>query len=624
MGGDFGLGEWLVQPGLNSVSRSGTCIHVEPKAMEVLVCLARRAGETVPKNEILKSVWPGTFVTDDALIRSISELRRVFEDDAREPRIIQTIPKRGYRLLVAPLERAHGLPVGGTVALRSTATGIPSTRDYRWWNTRTLLLTFAALLLVALIAVFGKIRRWISSSSNAPSIHSIAVLPLQNLSGDATQEYFTDGMTDALITDLAQIRSLKVISRTSSMQYRQSNKSLPQIARELNVDGIIEGTVQRSADRVRITAQLIHGPSDMHLWAGSYERNLQDVFALERDISGDIAQQVQGSLTSWKPRGPRVVASAVLEAYVQGTYHLNERGRGAGDEERRQAGIYFQQAIDLDPDFAPAYVGLAHAHDQLSQGQPADLIIMRQAAQKAVVLDPLSASARVALGAAKSEVWDWPGAEQDYRRALALDPNSVDAHDGLGTICDLMGRMDEGWKEFQLAQELDPNQDHLADALYQRGQYDQAIEIRQRIALKDPQDGYNHYALALNYAQKSMFKEFTLEMGRATTLFGLPGIDSRLQHAYDQSRDQGVLRQWAKELEHLATAKQLYLPGALAQLYAALGEKDRAFFWLEEYRQHHDVATADATIFFKTDPWFAAVRSDPRFTNFLRSIGLPP
>jgi len=241
-----------------------------------------------------------------------------------------------------------------------------------------------------------------------------------------------------------------------------------------------------------------------------------------------------------------------------------------------------------------------------------------------VDLDPASADARLALGDAKWAFWDWSGAEQEYRRALALDPNSASAHDSLHSVLDATGRLEEGWKEAQLAQELDPNRDHIADPLYYRGQFDKAIEIRQRIAKQDPFEGYNYYALAMNYAQKQMFKEFALEMGKATDLYEFPGVAGRLQHAYEQSGGQGVINQWARELEGLAAAKKLYMPGAIAEAYAFLGESSRACYWLEQYRQHHDLATADPVIYFKVDPWFAPIRSDPRFRDFLRRIGLPP
>ena len=280
MDGDFHLGDWRVEPRLNAVSRNGTTFRLQPKIMEVLVCLAQHAGEPVSKETLLGSVWPGTFVTDDVLTRAISELRRVFEDDAQQPHFIQTIPKRGYRLVV-PVERVNeGLgtpPTAQAAAPRSIG------------HKRFVLLVgsgLTALLLIALVAhtVVGRWERRAGASS--VSIHSLAVLPLQNLSADPAQEYFSDGLTDALITDLAQTGSLKVISRTSSMQYKQTKKSLPEIARELKVDGIVEGTVQRSGDRVRITAQLIEGSADKHVWANSYERDVRCFRAGTRGCQG--------------------------------------------------------------------------------------------------------------------------------------------------------------------------------------------------------------------------------------------------------------------------------------------------------------------------------------------------
>lgn len=618
MDGQFQVGPWLVEPSLNIISGNGTTLHVEPKAMEVLVCLAKHAGEAVRKEQLLQAVWPDTFISDDVLKHCISDLRRVFEDDARKSRVIHTIPKRGYRLVapVVPAKKTAEFAEQTPASKRITETTRTGTRRVLTWP---LVIGGAVLIAVSLIVL----KAWRAHAGRVVPIHSLAVLPLQNLSVDPAQEYFSDGMTDALITDLAQIGSLKVISRTSSMQYKQTKKSLPEIAQELNVDGIVEGTVQRSGDRVRITAQLIHAASDEHVWANSYERDLRDIFALQRDIASDVASQIGVRSGSSKQTRPRLVNPNVLDAYTQGMYYLEGRGRGGGDEEERRAAAYFQRAIDLDPNFALAYVGLARAHDILSQGTPEDLAIVKQASEKAVSLDPFSADARVQLGQWRYEMWDWSGAEDDFRRAIVLNPNDGRAHDSLADVLYIYGRLDEGWKEFEIAQEIDPYHDHLAEALYQRGQFDRAIEIRQRIAHRDPEFGYNHYALAMNYAQKRMFKEFATEMGQATALFGLPDVTTRLQHAYAQSGGHGVLTQWAHELEQLAASKRLYLPGALAQLYAALGDKDRSFYWLEEYRQHHDVATADATIFFKTDPWFVSIRSDPRFSDFLRHVGLP-
>ena len=407
---DFRVAAWLIEPRLNTVSRNGTTVHVEPKVMEVLVCLARHAGEPVTKDELLQTVWLDTFVTDDVLKRSISELRRVFEDDARESRIIQTIPKRGYRLIV-PVE-----PVNGAQVISPALQDPESRRGRKWWIAALASSSLAGLLSILLATINGRsLRERLVGKSAYPQIRSIAVLPLENLSGDPSQEYFSDAMTDALITGLAQIGSLKVISRTSSMQYKQTGKSLPEIARELNVDGIVEGTVQRSGDRVRITAQLIQGSSDKHLWANSYERDVRDVFALERNVTEDVARQVQARLTTesqTRPSQPPPTNLIALEAYLQGNYHLNKYGGGSGAEEATKAAEYFQHAIDADPNFAPAYIGMAVAHGGLPLGSREDQTIKRSAEAKALQLDPNSLEAQLIQANIKWGDLDWAGAEQ--------------------------------------------------------------------------------------------------------------------------------------------------------------------------------------------------------------------
>ena len=625
------FGGFEVDLRIGEVRKHGFKIKLQDQPFHVLQILLEHPGELVAREELQRQIWPAdTFVDfEKGLNNAIKRLRDALGDSAEQPRFIETHSRRGYRFI--------GSITAGNGAGR-TEEGSPTGRISVPVPSRPLYrrLAIGAVLFLALVAtlfgldVGGVRQRWVIRASS-PVIHSLAVLPLTNLSSDPNQENFSDGMTDALITDLAQIASLKVISRTSTMQYKQTKKTLPEIARELNVDGIVEGTVQRSGDSVRITAQLIYGPADKHLWANSYERDMRDVFALQRDVAEDVANQVQARLMTRKhalpsPSTPRLAQPQVLDAYIQGSYHLYGRGRGGGDEEEKKAQAYFQHAINLDPNFAPAYIGVAQAYADLSRVDPEDLVRWRRAAEKAVELDPSSSDAMLAVGETKAQAWDWHGAEEDYRRALALNPNNAAAHDALGGIYDEFGRLEEGWKEFQMAQELDPNQDHLADPLYIRSQFDRAIEIRQRFALRDPGWGYNYYALAMNYAQKGMFKEFAVEMGKATNLFGMPEVASRLQHAYDQSGGQGVLRQGAEDLEHFPAAKEIYMPGDLAELYAALGDRDRAFYWLEEYRQHHDLATAEpsATCDFKSNPWFAPIRSDPRFTEFLRRVGLSP
>jgi len=619
----FKFGVFEVDFSAGELRKSGMRQNLSGQPFEVLRILLEHPHEVVTREELRRHLWPdNTFVDYDlALKRVINRLRDALGDSADNPRFIETIPRKGYRF-IAPVSTNGAERKVAELQAQDTTNRPSQSNPRREW--RIVLGLGAVVTLLALGFLVSRFRSPRSTPGSALQIHSLAVLPLQNLSADPAQEYFSDGMTDALITDLAQIGSVKVISRTSSMQYKQTKKSLPEIAHELNVDGIIEGTVQRSGDRVRITAQLIYGPSDKHLWAKSYEEDLRDVFTLQTNVASDIAQQVQAKLT---PKSaslqPRPVDPKVLDAYVQGSYYLNSEGRGAGDEGHKTARKYFQQAIDLDPDFAPAYNGLAQSHELLLQGEPEDLVIAKKAAEKALELDPTSSDARIELALIKWELWDWSGVEGDCRRALAPNPNNVAAHDMLASVLDVTGRLDDGFGEHQIAQELDPNHDHLADALYQRGQLDGAIEIRLRIAKQDPADGYNHFALALAYAQKGLYKQYVDEMSAMAPLYGLPELSARIQQAYAHSGYQGALRQWAKELEYLAVRKQAYYPGLVAQAYAALGDKDRAFYWLEQYSQHRDLATGDPTVFFKTDPWLAPLRSDPRFGEFLRRAGLP-
>lgn len=619
MGEDFRIADWRVEPGLNIVSRNGTATRLEPKVMAVLVCLAQQAGKPVTKDELLKTVWPDTFVTEDVLKRAVFELRRVFEDDARESHIIQTIPKSGYRLVV-PVD-----PVSGDAqALRAQVRYEAATVSRQW--VRPLIVVLAVLLIVVSFGWYW-LRERSRQKTGASQIHSIAVLPLENLSGDPAQEYLSDGLTDALITDLAQIESLKVISRTSSMQYKGTKKSLPEIARELNVDGIIEGTVQRSADRVRITAQMIDGRSDQHLWANSYERDFRDAFTLERDVTGDIARQVQGrlALRSQSPLPqPQVTDPKALEAYLQGTYHLNAYGRGSGEQEMKAAAEYFQQAIDADPNFVLAYIGMARAHADLPISSPEDGAIRKKAAEKALALDPKSAEALGTMADISLENLDWSGAEQEYRQSIDLNPNDARVRDQFCTLLAELGRMEEATHECQIAQELEPDRPRLPYLFYWRGEYDRSITMMQPMEERYPDDGELHYLLFENLVLNKANKDAVTELEKALTLYGYSETARKIHGAFATSGYEDALRQFAKDFERLHASGQMFMPVNLADVYATLGDKDRAFYWLEQAYAHRDrISTGEALDYILVDPMLHSLLPDPRFKDLVRRMGLP-
>jgi TolB-like protein/DNA-binding winged helix-turn-helix (wHTH) protein len=601
--------------------KSGLLLKLAPQHFQVLQLLLERAQQIVTREELQQRIWPkDTFVDYDlALKKAVNRLREVLGDSAESPRFIETIPRRGYRF-IATVE-------GGATEARFRERAF--TRS-RWLGWTAAVVCFAALL----SALFGlnafRVRDRLLGRASVPNIQSLAVLPLTNLSADPAQEYFSDGMTDALISELSQMGAVKVISRTSIMGYKKTNKRLPEIARELKVDGIIEGTVQRSGDRVRITAQLIQSPSDKHLWAASYERDLRDVFALERDVTQEIARQIRARVADQDQlllvQRRRPVSPKVLEAYLQGKYLLSIEGRGFGDEGQKEAQKYFQQAIDADPNYAPAYLGLADAHCNLLWPSSEDTAITRKMVERAAELDPESSDARVSLAWLKIHDWDWRGGEQELRRAIALNPNNVDAHNWLGCLLDALRRLDEGWKEYQIAQELDPKNDHLSRALNLRGERDRAIAML-LIFLKREPDSYLHMDLHCIYEEKGMYKEAVQELERAATLFGSPEMAANIHRGFAASGYRGAMRQTAAELEHLQATKHWYVPLNLAQTYAALGDKDRAFYWLEEAFQHHDILAASPGIELldlNADRRFDSLRSDPRFTDLLRRVGLPP
>ncbi|HYB76995.1 MAG TPA: winged helix-turn-helix domain-containing protein [Candidatus Bathyarchaeia archaeon] len=605
------------------VRKDGSRVKLQEQPFRILQILLDHPGELVTREELQRQIWPSdTFVDfEKGLNNAIKRLREALGDSADQPRFIETHPKRGYRF-IGSVMATHGVHEAENEAVRSDVIEPPP------WGVLYKRLAVGALILLLLIALLVGFniggKRFLGRES-APPIRSLAVLPLQNLSGDPTQEYFSDGLTDALITDLAQLGTVKVISRTSSMQYKQTKKSLPEIAHELNVDGIIEGAVQRSGDRVRITAQLVHGPSDKHLWAGSYEQDMHDIFALEREVTEEITRQVRAKLRTPDSTLTRLpVNPKALDLYLQGNHYLVTGERHLDNEEKRKAGDYFQQAIDLEPDFAPAYIGLANAHSDLPLGSKEDAAIRRTAAEKAFALDASSSDALVILGDILRDEFDWPGAEQEYRKAVALNPNSAAAHEALAHLLGDTGRLDEAMREALLAQELDPNEEHLDLILEWRGDYDRAIELDQKLAEIHPYDAIVRAELYRCYLAKGAHQQAIEELARTVDIVGWSDIGSTLRHAFTTSGYPGAMKEWAKALEQMQATKQGFWPEHLAITYTAIGDKDRAFYWLNQAYEHREMVSHDwGLTILKVDPLLAPLRSDPRFKDLLRRVGLP-
>jgi len=611
--------------------KQGARVKLQEQPFQILQVLLEHPGQLVTREELQQRIWPAdTFVDfDHGLYNAVKRLREALGDTADTPQFIETVPKRGYRFNGTVNESAAGnvLVQAPPLEPREQAPAeqdepgpptVPARR--RWPKILSATLAAVAALVVLLAAapggVVSNLRRWLSGGATIPAIHSIAVLPLQNLSGDPAQEYFADGTTDELITKLSGISALRVISRTSVMRYKKSDKSLPEIARELKVDGIVEGSVERIGNEVRITTQLIYAPEDRNVWARSYERQFQDSLALQSDVASGIVTTIRAQigpaeharLQAAHPANPKA-----LEAYLQGSYHFGRYGYGSGLEEAEKALEYFRQAIAEDPTFAEAYASMADVYSEegILVPQARTVPLVRAAAEKALALDPNLADAHLSLGGVKLNDWDWQGAEREYRRAIELDPNNVLAHEFLGGYLLSMGRTEEGLSEQQRAQELDPNAWHML-GLYEARRYDQAISLFEKF----PRDGRAHFWLSESYAQKGMYQEAFQHLRTAAGLFGLTGVLQPMDRGYAASGYSGAMRELAKATEKLY-ARGEFTPGWIARFYMRAGDKEQALKWLQkDFDEERGVPD-------QVDPVWDPVHSDPRFKELIRRAGMP-
>ena len=487
-------------------------------------------------------------------------------------------------------------------------------------------LLLAGALVFALLATAYLMSRSRTGSVAQPRIRSLAVLPLKNLSGDPSQEYLADGMTEALIGRLATMHDLRVISRTSVMRFKNPQLSVPDIAKMLHVDAIVEGSVMRQDNRIRVTAQLIRGSTDEHFWSETYDRELRDVLNVQSELAQSIAEKVKVTVTGTEHErltAARSVAPEVYESYLKGRFVYGNSNTRA-DIERSM--VYFQRAIELDPTFAPAYVGLADASNELGTvmvgAPPAETRAKAiGAVRKALELEPDLAEAHVLLAHLQQEQWHWADAEAEYKRALELSPNNADAHAGLASWLMCRGRTDEAVAWARRGRELDPlavSGTNIGWILFQSHRYDEAIrELRSAVALQpDDADALLYLGFALVANNQAADAIPVLEKAIAVS-HGSPAATGVLVRAYSHAgRRQDALRLLADLHER---KKSGYIPAAaLVNSYLGLGENEQAFIWLEQaYKEQSNILQ-----FLKVHPYFDPIRADPRFRNLLHRTGL--
>ena len=584
---DFRMGAWLVQPSLDAITRNGATVHLEPKVMEVLVCLAQHPGEPIPKEKLLKTVWPNTFVTDDVLTRSISELRRAFEDDARESKVIQTIPKRGYRLL-APVTFVNGTIAtpGGQEAVR------PADRSRR----------------------------------DAKTINSLVVLPFTNASRDPDAEYLSEGITEAIINHLSQLSKLRVVPRNTAFRYKKREADAASLMRELGVDAVVTGRVVQRGESLVVCSELVDLASEAQLWGQRYNRQLSEIFSVQEEIAAQVSEALRLQLSGEEKQRLSRQHTHSREAYLlylKGRYHCARRT----GEDIKRALPYFQRAIQEDPGYALAYAGLAEGSILLTWTDvcsPSEGIEQaKRAARKAVEIDPGLADGYTALGFVSACDRDWATVELAFRQAIQLNPGSSLAHTWYAVSLTAMGRSDEAIALVREAQQIDPLSlvvlHHTAWVHYHARLYDEAIAYSREVLEMEPNYSFSYIWLGLAYTEKGMHGEAVTALQRAREgLINVPFAIGFLGHACARA---------GRRAEAEDLLRQLVKPGQLCScdsyqeslIQVGLGEFEKALDSLERAYQERSLSLA---CFAKCDPRLDPLRVHPRFDNLLRLIGV--
>lgn len=613
--------------------KNGSRIRLQAQPFRLLVLLLANAGQVVTREEICRDLWPtNTFVDfEHSLAAAVNKIRDALGDSADTPKYVETLPKRGYRFIgkvkseppvvMFPTETQESEGLAAVVAPKA---GISSTQMLA--RALAAVLAVAALIAAALFIwkIVGERRVALSSP---PRIQSLAVLPVVNLSSDVGQDFFADGMTEELITDLGKISALRVISRTSAMRYKDTNKPLREIARELNVDAVVEGTVARSGSHLRVTANLVQAFPEKHLWAESYESEVGDALTLQGEIAQAVAREIQVKLTQQEQNLLAVATPVNPEShdlYLKGLYSM----RGMESAESSEKAIkYFQQAIEKDPSYAAAYTALSNVYSTWIPGMnhsPRDLMPKAKGfALKALTLDNTLADAHSLLGMiALCYDWDWSAAEKEYEQTMALNPNHVWAHEWHSRGLVAQGRTDEAIAEAERVLALSPTPlewDSPIWVFVLARRSDLARERAQKLLEVAPNWVWGHFEMALIYEQEGKLGKAAQESLRADELFGMdPKRVAQLKETLAKSGPTGY---WKRTLENYReSAKSDYVPPVLvAKSCVRVGDKECAFEWLERGLEERD----DLMINLKVEPVFDSLRSDPRFQELVSRVGIP-
>lgn len=639
------FGVFEVDPRSGELRKHGIRIRLQDQPYQILAILLDHPGEIVSREEIRERLWPGdTFVNfDHSLNTAVMRLREALSDSSDNPRFIETIPRRGYRFIAPlgeyPALRHEKVPIPAPEPIPFILKEEPPAQRAPGWQDKLAVFAGASLgrlLLLALALLFSAgamigagvwyFKRPVFGSSQGRPIKSLVVLPLENLSGDREQDYFADGMTDDLIAHLAKIRSLRVISRTSAMGYKGTHRSLSDIARELHVDAVVEGTVLRSGNRVRITAELVQVSTDTSLWADSYESQFGDVLSLQGQVVSAIVNEIRVKLTPEEQErlvAPRTVSAQSYENYLKGRYYWNKRS----EEGLTKAIDYFQLAVKQDPRYALAYAGLADCYSIIGSAivgtvPAADVAPKaRAAAQKSLELDENLAEAQTSLATVRFNYdWDWAAAEKGFQRAIELNPSYATAYQRYSLYLIAMGHADRSIAEMNRARELDPlsisTNFSLGWRLYMARQYDPAIEQLRNTIDMDPSFTLPHLVLGQAYEQKGRTDEAIAELQKAASIsHDSPPILGVLGHVYGVA---GKTADAEKILAQLgAESTQRYVsPFYIALVYAGLGENDKAIDNLEKAYQDR----SNGVVFLKVDPQLDGLRASPRFQALLRRL----